>query len=130
MFSDTGRDRSGFASLSERMVTICLLFAPAIGDRIDGCWMETHTTMTAFYFDALRHTGRLLPAALPSARAIGSLCPLDQGEVIVVRIAASSLTTPLANEATRLMWARSIHGGSPSSALRRSVERVAAQPVV
>ena len=34
--------------------------------------MDAHAAMTAFYFDALRYVGRLLPTALPSAHTIGS----------------------------------------------------------
>jgi hypothetical protein len=47
---------------------------------------------------------------------------LDQGSVIAARTAASSFATPLANEATILARARSIHGVSPSSALRRIIK--------
>jgi hypothetical protein len=41
--------------------------------------------------------------------------------VIAARAAASSLATPLAKEATRLARARSIHGVSPASTLRRTI---------
>jgi hypothetical protein len=42
--------------------------------------------------------------------------------VIAALTAISSFATPLANEATRLARARSIHGMSPSSVLRRIIK--------
>jgi hypothetical protein len=39
-----------------------------------------------------------------------SVWPFDQGEVIAAATAALSLRTPLANDATRLVFARSSHG--------------------
>ena len=41
--------------------------------------------------------------------------------MIAARTATSSLTTPLANEATRLARARSIHEARPASALRLTI---------
>jgi hypothetical protein len=50
-----------------------------------------------------------------------SVCPLDQDEVIAARTATSSLTAPLANEATRLVRARPIREVSPPSTLHQII---------
>ncbi len=55
-------------------------------------------------------------------KALGALfLQVLQGRVIAARTAASSFATPVANEATRLARARSIHGVRPASALRRII---------
>ena len=52
-----------------------------------------------------------------------SVCPLDRGEVIAARTAASSFVTPRANEATKLARARSIQDDNSAAALRRIIPR-------
>ena len=44
-----------------------------------------------------------------------SVCPLDQAAMIAARTAALSLMIPLAKDATRLAFARSIQASSSSS---------------
>jgi phosphoribosylaminoimidazole carboxylase (NCAIR synthetase) len=52
-----------------------------------------------------------------------SVCQFDHGRVISARTAASSFATPLPNEATRLVRARSIQGISPITRRRRAARR-------